>query len=55
VERPPELPPAFEEVEQVPEEPVEEKKPETASERYLGGLLAARRRARSKTDRNRDD
>jgi hypothetical protein len=32
-----------------------EAKPETASEKYVGGLLAARRRARSKTEKEADD
>ena len=52
----PSLPPAF--VETGPKEaaPAQvEAKPETASEKYVGGLLAARRRARSKTEKEADD
>jgi len=50
---PPDLPPAFEEHEEPapPPEPVVE----TAEERYVGGLLAARRRARSRTEKGDDD
>ncbi len=50
---PVDLPPVFEE--QAEPEPVQEPPPETATERYVGGLLAARRRARARTEEDGDD